>query len=105
MDIQTLSNIVVHTLHSWFLSQGLTPSLDWDAADPNCLCISGAHLIWTVQAKTSTPIDENDMSRAFERYFTERNKLPGAVQFYPYMLQKYECPCGCGTYIYASVYQ
>ena len=105
MDVKTLSNIVVHTLQSWLLTQGITPSLEWDAADHNCFRASGEHLIWTVQGKALAPFDEYDMSRAFDHYFTERNKLPGAVPFYPYMLQRYECPCGCGTYVYASVYQ
>lgn len=100
-----LNKIVVNTVRAWMLEHGLNPSTEWDEVDGKCFQDSGEHTVWTVQAKAIVPIEEDDIREAFVNYFFERNKLPGAIQFYPYALQRYDCPCGCGTYYFASVYR
>ena len=106
--MEMINAIAVRVLETWLLSVGFYPSGGWDEHDLNCLRQHGPHLVWTVCGRISVPVKELDKEalwRSFEVYCHSRNNLPTAVRFEPYDLQLYECPCGCGTYLYASIYQ
>ena len=105
MDDTMLTALAVRVLESWFLSLGFTPCGGWDPADPNCMRDYGPHRIWTVQARCPDDADCDALSMSFLEYIHQHNALPGAIKFEPYNLELYECPCGCGTFVFASIYQ
>lgn len=103
-----LASIAVSELRAWLMQHNFNPSRDWDSSDPSCLRDYGCHVVFTLSGRTDIPADQIDIEQLytdFTEYFHARNKLPGAVNLEPYGLELYECPCGCGTYLYASIYQ
>lgn len=102
-NIQT--QLAVHILEVWLLMLGFQPSVDWDENDTNCYRQYGSHCIWTVSAHITAPYDFDALWDAFQEYLYKHNALPDAVKFQPYDLTIYSCPCGCGEYLYASIYQ
>lgn len=106
MEEHLLNAIAVRVLEVWLLSLGFQPSGGWDANDPNCFRNGGTHLIWSVCARMPDPDADMDVIwEQFQQYLADHNAVPGAVRFEPYELSVYECPCGCGTYLFASIYQ
>ena len=103
-----LDALAVRILEAFLLSLGFQPSGGWDENDPNCLKQHGEHVVWCVCGRSDRPIAEIDVDeawRSFVEFCHHRNQLPGAVKFEPYTLELYQYPCGCGTYLYAFIYQ
>lgn len=109
MSDTILNAIAVRVLEAWLLSLGLQPSGGWDENDPNCCCDHGPHRVWTVCARIPTELTA-DMSietlfASLRNYIDNHNQIASCIKFQPYDTQMYECPCGCGTFLYASIYQ
>lgn len=106
---ELLDQIAVRTMETWLLSMGFQPSNEWDPNDLNCVRDYGPHRIWTVQARIPADLvdglDLDTLDKAFREYMTAHNATPTAVKFEPYGIEKYACPCGCGTFLYTSIYQ
>ena len=105
MNEHFLNQIALRTVESWFLSMGFQPSGGWDEHDVTCRRQYGPHILWTVCARVPDDIDEDAAALSFSHYISEYNKLPSSVKFQPYGLQFYDCPCGCGSFVYATIYQ
>lgn len=105
MDERFLNALAVRVLEVWLMQQGFQPSEGWDGNDPNCRRQYGPHIVWTVQARIPGPYDYDALWDSFRAYIAEHNALPGAVRFEPYDLATYICPCGCGEFLYAAIYQ
>jgi len=105
MDDIKLSRLAILVIESWFLAMGFQPSDGWDADDPFCLRTVEGHTLWTHRARIPDDLDMDAAEEAFFSYMDHHNVLPTAVRFFPYGVDFYECPCGCGSYIFATVYR
>lgn len=68
----------------------------------------GPFRIFTVQVRVpdsmAATIDPGETLDKLVSYMDHHNALPTAVHFQPYNVQAYVCPCGCGTFLYVSIY-
>lgn len=69
----------------------------------------GPHRVWTIQAKVppeiADTIDQGEVFKALVEYLARHNAIVTAVPFNAYNVEIYVCPCGCGTFLYSSIYQ
>lgn len=105
MDERLLDALAVRVLEVWLIQQGFQLSGGWDENDPNCRRQYGPHVLWTVQARIPGDYDYDTLLNSFRAYIAKHNALPSAVKFEPYDITIYECPCGCGVFLFASIYQ
>ncbi len=103
-----LDRIAYNVAETWLLQRGFIPSDGWDPNDPQCVQNYGPHRVWTIQARIPVglvdKIDTVDLMNDFRAYLIQHNTLPTAIRFQPYNLEVYACPCGCGTFLYISLY-
>lgn len=68
----------------------------------------GPFRIFTAQVRIpnsqADTIDPGETLDKLVSYMDHHNALPTAVRFQAYNVQVYVCPCGCGTFLYASIY-
>lgn len=104
MNDKQLNLIARNVLAGFLATIGLAPS-DGDSME---IRDYGPHRVWTVQAKLPPEMDTIDQSvvfKALAEYLDKHNALPTAVRFNAYGLEVYSCYCGCGTFLYTSIYQ
>lgn len=106
---EQMNNIALRVVETWLLLLGFTPSAGWDPDDLNCVRDYGPHRVWTIQAKVPPEqvdtLDLDTLDKSFREYISAHNAAPTAVKFEPYGMEVYVCPCGCGTFLYTSIYQ
>lgn len=100
-----LFHIAKNIIAVFLLSLGITPS---EGEDSLTVRDVGPHRIFTQQAKAppelARSLDAGDVLEQLVNYLEHHNALPTAVHFHPYNVEIYVCPCGCGTFLYVSVY-
>jgi len=68
----------------------------------------GPYSIVTIQSKVPSDLEESidgyDVFQALTAYLSQHNTACTAVRYYPYDARVYFCPCGCGTFLFVSVY-
>lgn len=105
MDDEKLKNISRNVIAGFLLTLGITPSEGEDTLD---IIDFGPHRIYTQQARVPDGLADNiDPTETLEKlvtYMESHNALPTAVCFQPYNVEAYVCPCGCGTFLYVSIY-
>ena len=105
LDNSLLNRLAILVIEGWFLAMGFEPSDGWDADDPHCLRVVDGHTLWTYSAHVPDDVDMDEAEEAFFSYMDHHNMLPTATKFFPYGLEFYECSCGCGTYVFATIYR
>ena len=67
------------------------------------------HTVWTVQAKIPDGLVErispDDFYASLTEYLAIHNSHITAARFGAYNAEIYTCPCGCGDYLYISIYR
>lgn len=105
MNDSTLALIAKNVLTGFLLSLGIIPSEGEDTLE---IRDHDRHRIFTLQAKVpenmSTSIDAEETYQKLVAYMNHHNALPTATRFQPYNAEVYICPCGCGTFLYVSIY-
>ena len=105
MNDSTLALIAKNILTGFLLSLGIIPSEGEDTLE---IREYGPHQVFEQQAKVpeniSTSIDARETYQKLIAYIDHHNALPTATRFYPYNAEVYRCPCGCGTFLYVSIY-
>lgn len=105
MNSEMIEKIVCNVIAGFLLSLGITPS---EGEDSLTVRDVGPHRIFTQQAKAppelARSLDAGDVLEQLVNYLEHHNALPTAVHFRPYNVEIYVCPCGCGTFLYVSVY-
>ncbi|MEA4895241.1 MAG: hypothetical protein VB064_08255 [Oscillospiraceae bacterium] len=100
--------IALNVVQAWLLMMGFTPSNGWDSDDPNCVRDCGPHRIYTIVGKASPDmadsLDLDALKESLSNYLKRHNKAPTAAKFQPYDIEAYYCPCGCGTFLYVTIY-
>lgn len=68
----------------------------------------GPHRVFTQQARVpdsmADTIDPAETLDKLVSYLDHHNAPVMAVRFHPYNVESYVCPCGCGTFLYVSIY-
>lgn len=98
--------IAIGVLRTFLLRNGIYPSDDWNAEDPNCVYNSNGYRIYTLSGVVAPEISDN-LDTLFEKlaaYLDNQNKCDVSLKFFPFDLEVYDCPCGCSTAAYISIY-
>lgn len=103
MNETFLNQIAINVLSAFLHAIGIpTNEIDIDIKD------HGPFRIFTIQVRVpdsmAATIDPGETLDKLVSYMDHHNALPTAVRFQPYNVQVYVCPCGCGTFLYASIY-
>jgi len=105
MNDEILTQIARNIIEGFLLTLGITPS---EGEDTLQVKDYGPHRVFTQQARVPDAMaDTIDAEAVYNRlvaYMDHHNALPTAVQFYAYNAEAYRCPCGCGTFLYVSIY-
>ncbi len=105
MNDRTVSQIARNVIAGFLLTLGITPS---EGEDTLQITDYGPHRVFTQQARVpdsmAADIDPAETLDKLVTYLDHHNALPTAVRFYPYNAEVYICPCGCGTFLYTSIY-
>ncbi len=100
-----LKNVAYNAIAGFLLMLGIVPSEGEDTLE---LKDYGPHRVFTQQAQVPPELaDSLDAAVVFAQlrlYNLNRNTLPTAIPFYAYNAELYRCPCGCGTFLYVSIY-
>ena len=100
-----LDQIAYNILAAFLAQFGMVPS----EGDSMEIKDYGPHRVWTVQAKVppeiADTIDQGEVFKALVEYLARHNAIVTAVPFNAYGAKIYVCPCGCGTFLYLSIYQ
>lgn len=100
-----LDQIAYNILAAFLAQLGMVPS----EGDSMEIKDYGPHRVWTVQAKVppeiADTIDQGEVFKALVEYLSRHNAAVTAVPFNAYGAEIYVCPCGCGTFLYPSIYQ
>ena len=98
-----LTQIALNLLSAFLAEMGMLPSDDGMDIQEH-----GPRRLYILQSKVPSTmensIDTREMYHALEDYLAKHNAVTTAVRFYPYNVDLYVCPCGCGTFMYASAY-
>lgn len=104
MNNNLLTQIARNVIEAFLLTLGMVPSKGESLEVRDF----GAHRVYVQQARVpdalAEDIDAGDVFDQLVVYLEHHNALPTAARFYPYNVEAYVCPCGCGTYIYISIY-
>lgn len=102
---ELLRNTAVNIIVGFLLTLGILPGEGEDSLETRDY---GPHRVYTQMAQvpdsTADTIDPADVLDQLAAYLEHHNALPGAVRFEPYNVQAYVCPCGCGTFLYVSIF-
>jgi len=105
MREEFIENIARNIIAAFLLTLGITPSEGEDTLQVQDF---GYHRVYTQQARVPDAMaDTIDTEAVYNRlvaYMDHHNALPTAVRFYAYNAEAYRCPCGCGTFLYVSIY-
>lgn len=105
MNHSILTAIARNVISGFLLTLGMTPSMGKDTLDVKDY---GPHRVFTQQARVpetmAASIDPAEILDKLVVYLFHHNTLPTATRFYPYNVECYICPCGCGTFLYVSIY-
>ena len=105
MSDKMLAEIARNVLGTFLIMLGIIPSKGEDTLE---VLDYGPHRVYTQQARVPDELaDSIDPAETLDKlvsYLDRHNDLPAAVRFYPYNAKVYICPCGCGTYLYVSIY-
>ena len=103
MPEHILDSIAKNLVATYFLMFCLTPS----KGDSTEIKNDGPYRIYTTQAKIpdGTVLDTEKLYQKLVEYLEQVNDLITApAKFYPHHIETYHCPCGCGDYLYVSLY-
>lgn len=102
---EVLQQIARNIIAGFLLTLGITSSEDEDTLEVKDY---GPHRIFTQQVRVpdsmAAAIDPGETLDKLVSYMGHHNSLPTAVRFQAYDVETYVCPCGCGTFLYASIY-
>lgn len=103
MNEDFLQQIAVNVLLDFLHTIGIqTEKSDMEIRD------YGPFRIFTIQVRVpdsmAAAIDPGETLDKLVSYMGHHNSLPTAVRFQAYDVETYVCPCGCGTFLYASIY-
>lgn len=105
MSDRTLTEIARNIIAGFLLTLGMVPSEGEDTLEVRDY---GPHRVFIQQArvpdKQARTIDPVETLDKLVSYLDHHNALPTAVRFHPYNAEVYICPCGCGTFLYVSIY-
>jgi len=105
MSDENIKNIARNVIAGFLLSLGVIPS---ESDDTLQIRDYGRHRVFTQQAKVSPELADSIEAGAvlaqLAAYLDNHNALPTAIRYYPYNVEVYICPCGCGTFLYTSIY-
>lgn len=105
MSDKVLTEIARNVLAAFLLTLGIVPSEDEEVLEVRD---HGRHRVYSLMAQLPAPladtIDPADVLDQLVAYVEYHNARPGAVRFHPYNAEVYICPCGCGTFLYVSIY-
>lgn len=105
MNETLLFNIARNITEAFLLTLGIIPSMGEDTLETQDY---GPHRIFTYQVRVpdslASAIDGKDVLDKLVSFLDYHNAIPTSVQLYPYNVEVYICPCGCGTLLYISVY-
>lgn len=100
-----LFQIAKNVIAGFLLSLGITPS---EGEDSLTVRDFDYHRVITQQAKAppelARSLDAGEVLEQRVNYLEHHNALSTAVHFQPYNVEIYVCPCGCGTFLYVSIY-
>lgn len=100
-----LTDIARNVIAGFLLTLGMTPSEGEDTLETRDY---GPHRIFIQQARVpdtlANSIDPMETLDKLATYIEHHNSAPTAIQFQPYNVEVYVCPCGCGTFLYVSIY-
>ncbi len=105
MNRKFLTEIAHNIIAGFLLTLGMVPSLGEDTME---IRDYGPHRVYTQQSRVpdglADTIDPADVLENLTVYLDHHNALPTATKFFPYNVEAYICPCGCGTFLYVSIY-
>lgn len=105
MTDKMLQQIARNIIAGFLLTLGMTSSEDEDTLEVKDY---GPHRIFTQQVRVpdsmAAAIDPGETLDKLVAYLEHHNALTTAVRFQPYNAEVYVCPCGCGTFLYVSIY-
>lgn len=105
MITEHLDQIAYNVLAAFLAQLGLVPS-DGETVEIEDY---GPHRVWTIQSRVPSDIadiiDQGEVFKALVEYLARHNAAVAAVPFNAYNVEIYVCPCGCGTFLYPSIYQ
>ena len=103
MDSQKIAQIAWSVVAAFLAQLGIIPSEDGMEIKDH-----GYHRVFCVRSKVppekADSIDSFDVYNALMEYLDRHNAATTAVKFFPYGAEVYICPCGCGTFLYISIY-
>jgi len=105
MSEEFIENIARNVLEGFLLTLGITPSMGEDTLE---IRDNGPHRVYTQQARVpdsmADTIDVALVSAQLRIYILNHNAIPTAIPFYANIAELYRCPCGCGTFLYVSIF-
>lgn len=106
MNEALLMRIARNIIAGFLLSLGMTPSEGEDTLEVRDYY--GLHRVYIQQSRVpdsmADTIEAGDVLAQLVAYLDHHNALPTAIRFQPYNAEVYMCPCGCGTFLYVSIY-
>lgn len=103
MSLEWRNKIVSNIIAGFLATFGIVPSvggLEVKEYPP--------HIVFTQQARIPDALvdryDADDYYEALMKYLIIHNRMLTAVKLGAYDATIYTCPCGCGDYLYISVY-
>ena len=102
-DINIIAAVAVSMIETFMRLNGFEPSGGWDINYPECFRAYGEHCVITVcgHALCNTEFVTMSLWDKFTQYVIAHDKLPSAIKFAPYNLERYDHPEA--TYIILSV--
>lgn len=105
MMSEFIEKMAINLITGFLLMLGIFPSEDEDTTEVRDY---GPHRVFTKQArvplKLAGSIDPDAVLTQLAAYLEHYNALPVSIEFQPYDAKVYICPCGCGTFLYVSIY-
>lgn len=105
MNAELLRQIAFNIITGFLLTLGIVPSEGEDVLEQMDF---GPHRVFVQQARVpdnmADSIDPDDVFAQLVAHLDLHNVLPAAVPFYPYKVDVYVCPCGCGSFLYIGIY-
>lgn len=103
MPLDQRDKIVANIINGFLATLGIVPSVGGFEVKER-----PPHTIFVQQARIPDALvdryDADDYFKALEKYLVIHNRVATGAKLGAYGVEIYTCPCGCGDFLYVSVY-
>ena len=104
LSLEELTSIAKNLIAAFLAKYGIKPSVDGMEVH-----VCPPHTIWTQQARIPDNLidcfDAEIIQQDLVKYLILYNRVLTGVKFGAYSVALYRCPCGCGDFMFVSIYR